>query len=51
MVELTKIRKTQLSAQAVNEMIDWLSSGRINVGDKLPPEHEIMGSWAWGAPP
>ncbi|MDE0283520.1 MAG: FCD domain-containing protein [Gammaproteobacteria bacterium] len=48
MVELTKIRKTQLSAQAVNEMIDWLSSGRINVGDKLPPEHEIMGKLGVG---
>lgn len=39
---LSKVHKTQLSGQVVTQLIKWLSSGEITIGEKLPPEHEIM---------
>ena len=39
---LARIQKKQLSAQAINQLMEWLSSGEIPVGSRIPPEPEMM---------
>ena len=42
MAVLAKVRKSQLSGQVVSHLMEWLSSGAVQIGDKLPTEPEIM---------
>jgi DNA-binding FadR family transcriptional regulator len=39
---LGPVRRVRLSDQAVRQLREELSSGRLRVGDKLPPEGELM---------